>query len=84
MDTGSSEHRVSCPPWSRCGTRLPRGRLGEEEIQAEPDAARVTQALGALDDANPGLGPPEPGAGGGDAGLSPGDTHGHFGAKGLY
>ena len=57
MDTGSSERRVSCPPWSLCGTKLPRGRLREEGIQAELDTARVTQALRALDDANPGLGP---------------------------
>ena len=57
MDMGSSERRVSCPPWSLCGTKLPRGRLREEGIQAELDTARVTQALRALDDANPGLGP---------------------------
>lgn len=64
--------------------QAPKGSPGEGGVQAELDAARVTQALGALDDANPGLDPPKPGAGGGDAGLSPGDTHGHFAAKGLY
>ena len=84
MDTGSSERRVSCPPSSLCGTKLPRGCLGEEGIQAELDTARITQALGALDEANPDLGPLEPGAGGGDTGLSPGDTHRHFATKGFY
>ena len=61
--------------------QAPKGSPGEGGVQAELDAARVTQALGAVDDANPGLGPPEPGAGGRDAGLSPGDTHGHLGPK---
>lgn len=66
--------------WHRAPKGLPEG--GGDSARA--GLCKGHPALEALNDAHPGLGPAGPGADGGDAGLSPGDTHGHFAAKGLY